>query len=91
MFTCFALVAYIGEYLAAKIDVKGAYIQTEITGSPIYMKIDKKLTSAVISILPERKEYVTTEGTLYTKLLKALYGCIQSGQLWYAKIKRVLM
>jgi len=91
MFTCFALVAYIGEYSAAKIDVKGAYTQTEITGSPIYMKIDKKLTSAVISILPERKEYVTTEGTLYTKLLKALYGCIQSGQLWYAKIKRVLM
>jgi hypothetical protein len=91
MFTCFALVAYIGEYSVAKIDVKGAYIQTEITGSPIYMKIDKKLTSAVISILPELKEYVTTEGTLYTKLLKALYGCIQSGQLWYAKVKKVLI
>jgi len=91
IFTCLALVAYIGEYSAAKIDVKGAYIQTEITGSPIYMKIDKKLTSAVISILPELQEYVTAEGTLYTRLLKALYGCIQSGQLWYAKIKRVLI
>jgi hypothetical protein len=39
--TCFALVAYIGNYDVAKIDVKGAYIQTEITGSPIYMKMDK--------------------------------------------------
>jgi hypothetical protein len=37
--TCFALVAYIGRYKVAKIDVKGAYIQTEITGSPIYMKM----------------------------------------------------
>jgi hypothetical protein len=75
----------------AKIDVKGAYNQTEITGSPIYIKIDKKLTSSVISILPELQEYVTTEGTLYTRLLKALYSCIQSGQLWYAKIKMVLV
>jgi hypothetical protein len=44
-----------------------------------------------ISILPEFQAYVTTEGTLYTRLLKALYGCIQSGQLWYAKIKKVLI
>jgi len=84
-------VAYIGNYLVAKIDVKGAYIQTEITGSPIYMKLDKKLTSAVISILPNLQPYVTPEGNLYTKLLKALYGCIQSGQLWYAKNKKVLI
>jgi hypothetical protein len=85
------LVAYIGKYSVAKVDVKGAYIQMEITGLPMYMKIDKKLTSAVISILPELHSYVTMEGTLYTRLLKALYGCIQSGQLWYAKIKKVLI
>jgi hypothetical protein len=33
---------------------------------------------------------VTPEGTLYTKLLKALYGCVQFGQLWYRKIEKVL-
>jgi len=74
----------------AKIDVKGAYIQTEIMGSPIYVKMDKQLTTVVISILPELKPYVTPSGTLYTKSLKALYGCIQSGQLWYSKISKVL-
>jgi len=42
IFTCFALVAYIGKYSVAKVDVKGAYIQMEITGLPMYMKIDKK-------------------------------------------------
>jgi hypothetical protein len=41
IFTCFAIVVYIGVYEVAKIDVKGAYGQTEITGSPIYMKMDK--------------------------------------------------
>ncbi len=90
MFTCLALVAYIGNYSVAKIDVKGAYIQTEIMGSPIYMKLDKKITMMALSILPSLQKYVTLEGTLYTKLLKALYGCVQSGQLWYMKIKKVL-
>jgi hypothetical protein len=52
LFTCFALVAYIGDYAIAKFDVKGAYIQTETTGSPIYMKLDKKLMSTALSILP---------------------------------------
>jgi hypothetical protein len=74
----------------AKIDLKGAYIQTEITGLPIYMKLDKRLTTMALRILPSLQKYVTAEGTLYTRLLKALYSCIQSGQLWYAKIKKVL-
>jgi hypothetical protein len=43
-----------------------------------------------LSILPSLQTYVTPEGTLYTKLLKALYGCVQSGQLWYTKIAKVL-
>jgi hypothetical protein len=43
-----------------------------------------------LRILPSLQKYVTAEGTLYTRLLKALYSCIQSGQLWYAKIKKVL-
>jgi len=84
IFTCLAIVAYRGNYEVAKRDVKGTYIQTEITGSPIYMTMDEKLPTAIITILPDLQDYVTPEGTLYTKLLKALYGCIQSGQLWYA-------
>jgi hypothetical protein len=32
MFTCLTLVAYMGNYKVAKVDVKGAYIQTEILG-----------------------------------------------------------
>jgi hypothetical protein len=91
IFTCFGIIVYTGKYQVAKIDVKGAYIQTEITRSPKYMKMDKKLTNAILAILPSLQSYVTPEGTLYTKLLKSLYGCIQSGQLWYAKIHKVLL
>jgi hypothetical protein len=56
-----AIVAYIGNYSVAKIDVKGAYIQMEITGSPIYMKLDKKLTTMALSILPSLEKYVTPD------------------------------
>jgi hypothetical protein len=35
IFICFAIVAFIGHYQVAKVDVKGVYIQTEITGLPI--------------------------------------------------------
>jgi hypothetical protein len=61
-----------------------------MTGSPVFMKLDKKLTESVITILPELKRFVTKEGTLYTRLLKALYGCIQSSRLWYEKLVGVL-
>jgi hypothetical protein len=53
------------------------------------MKFDKQLTE-LISILPQLKHFITPEGTLYTKLLKALYRCIQSSRLWYNKLVPVL-
>jgi len=55
IFTCLAIVMYTGNYEVAKIDVKGANIQIEITRSPIYMKM---LTSAITSILPDLQNYV---------------------------------
>lgn len=61
-----------------------------MTGSPIFMKLDKRLMEYVISILPELKRYVTQDGTLYTRMLKALYGCVQSSQLWYNKLIALL-
>lgn len=87
---CLAMGAQLENYILSKVDVKGAYLQTEMTGSPVFMKLDKRLTESVISLLPELKRYVTPEGTLYTKMLKALYGCVQSSRLWYNKLITVL-
>jgi hypothetical protein len=88
--TCLTMAAQLDNYALAKIDVKGAYLQMEMTGSPVFMKLDKKLMALVISILPHLKHFVTTEGTFYTRLLKALYGCVQSSRLWYEKLVSVL-
>jgi hypothetical protein len=81
--TCLTMAALLKDYIMMDVDVKGAYIQTEMTGSPVFMKLDKKLMDSVIAIPPHL-------GTLYTKLLKALYECIQSSNLWYNKLTMVL-
>jgi hypothetical protein len=74
----------------AKIDVKGAFIQTEMRGSPVYIRCHKKLTELIVEVLPGIRQYVCRDGTLYCRLLKALYGCVQASKLWYDKLSAFL-
>jgi hypothetical protein len=66
--------------MTAKVDVKGAYIQTEITGSPIYIKMDKRLTVLILSILPSLQAYVTPEGTTFVH--ETFESIIQMCTIW---------
>ncbi len=54
------------------------------------MLIEKKLTKMILEFLPELQKFVTKEGMIYTKLMKALYGCIQSSRLWFERLTKVL-
>jgi hypothetical protein len=74
----------------AKIDVKGAFIQTEMRGPPVYIRCHKKLTELIVEVLPGIRQYVCRDGTLYCRLLKALYGCVQASKLWYDKLSAFL-
>ncbi len=88
--TSLAFAAYNPNLKFAKIDVKGAFIQTEMKGTPVYIKCNKKLTQLITDTLPGIRKYVCTDGTLYCKLLKALYGCVQASKLWYEKLSAFL-
>ncbi len=90
IFTCLAVAAYTRQYTVANIDVKGAFIQTEMEGPPIFIKCDRKLTSSIIKIFPGIKKYVQKDGTLFCRLLKALYGCVQVSKLWFNKLSKFL-
>ena len=74
-----------------KTDVKGAFIQTEMEGPPLYIQCYRNLTWLIVDVLPGIKKYVATYGTLYCQLLKALYGCIEASKLWYKKLTRFLI
>jgi hypothetical protein len=76
------LAAYIqdGQYVAAKLDVKGAFIQTEMSGVPAYIQCRGRWHT-IMSIIPEQMQYVRDDNALYCRLKKALYGCVQASKL----------
>mmetsp|Transcript_2610 Transcript_2610/g.3985 ORF Transcript_2610/g.3985 Transcript_2610/m.3985 type:complete len:138 (+) Transcript_2610:1049-1462(+) len=82
LMTCLVVVAGRGLKTIGKIDIKGAFIQTEMEGSPMFIQCDKNPTRLIVDVLPG--------GTLYCQLLKALYGCIQASKLWYKKLTKFL-
>ena len=76
--------------MIGKIYVKGAFIQIEMEGPPLYIQCDKNLTRLIADVLLGIKKYVMKRGALYCQLLKALYGCIQVSELWYKKLTKFL-
>jgi hypothetical protein len=89
--SCLTVVACNPEYKVAKLDVKGAFIQTEMSGTPVYVQFRGRLKDKILRVKPELTQYVGVDGILYCKLLKALYGCVQASRLWYEKLRQVLL
>jgi hypothetical protein len=90
LLTCLTVAAYNPMYVMAKIDVKGAFTQTEMVGPSVYIKCRKKATDLMMKTFPGLKRYIGNDGLLYFKLLKALYGCVQASKLWFEKLTKVL-
>jgi len=76
--------------IVVKIDIKGAFLQTPMTGEPIYMRLDPKLTKFAINLFPDMEKMVDKDGCLYTRMLKAIYGCVHASALWYLEIRKFL-
>ena len=72
------------------VDIAGAYLNADMTGDEVLMKLDSTMTAILIKIRPEYKQYLTEQGTMVVRLDKALYGCVESAKLWYDDISRTL-
>jgi hypothetical protein len=59
-------------------------------GDPIYLHISSDIAKYIIEEFPFYKEFVTHDGTMYVKMLKAMYGCVQASLLWYKLLVKVL-
>jgi hypothetical protein len=44
-----------------------------------------------VSECPEYIKFIGTDGLLYCKLKKAMYGCVQASKLWYKKLRIFLL
>ena len=73
-------------------DVKGAYLNASMESSnPIMMRLNKFITNILLKIDPNAKSHINKDGTIDVILDKALYGCIESGKLWYNTISTLLL
>ena len=76
----------------AMADVAGAYLFADIDDN-VLIKIMGESADIMCKVEPSYMKFVTNERgkkTLYLKLTKALYGCIQSALLWYRTFKGCL-
>jgi hypothetical protein len=73
-----------------KIDVKGAFIQTPMKGEPIYLRVGRDIVKHILEACPEYADFMAENGTMYVKMLKAMYGCVQASLLWYKLLVEVL-
>ena len=75
----------------AVVDIPNAFVQTDMEGDKVIMKMHGKLAELLVKVVPEiYLEYVTIEKgqkILYLELQKALYGMLKSVLLVYWKLQ----
>ena len=68
-------------------DVPGAYLNADLPEDKfIIIKFENKFVDIMCTVNPELKKEVIHDGknkVLYLKIVKALYGCVESALLWY--------
>ncbi len=66
-------------------DVTGAFLNAPMEhpdSKIVYLKLNADLANLLISILPQYKDLVNPDGSLYVRADRAIYGCKQSSFLW---------
>ena len=70
-------------------DVGSAYLNAKIVRE-VHMVIQPTLASILCEISSKYRKFLREDGSLVVRLLKALYGCVESSQLWYTEITNTL-
>ena len=66
------------------IDIRSAYLQADLPKDlVIHMVLRKEIADIVLRVDPSAKDFVDDKGCIYVRLIKALYGLVQSAKIWY--------
>ena len=79
------LAAHEGRHVST-MDISGAFLNAEMFGERVYVRLDKRVTTFLLEFDPEGATLVNPDGIIVVQLLKTMYGCIQSSLLWYEHI-----
>jgi histone deacetylase 1/2 len=72
-------------------DIAGAYLNASIDTQEVLMRIDPLMSAIICKLDPSFIPFLSDKGSLVVQLKKALYGCIESAQLWYNHLTTTLM
>jgi Reverse transcriptase (RNA-dependent DNA polymerase). len=77
----------------AKCDVGGAYLNAYIEeGDEIFMMLGPQITKVLLKYFPMLEEYIEEgDDRLIVRILKAMYGLVQSAALWYNVLTKFLL
>lgn len=73
------------------VDIASAFLNSDMSGEDVHMKLDVIMTKLLCSVDPSFKQFVQSDGTVIVHLNKALYGCVRSSLLWYQTLSGFLM
>jgi hypothetical protein len=73
----------------AVVDIEGAYLHADIK-EEIYMEIEPKLSTILCDMYPNQYNQYLYNGKIYVRLLKALYGCIESAKLFNDNLRSAM-
>ena len=73
----------------AVLDIKTAYLNADLD-EEVYIAIDPECAKIFVKLYPQYSKYVRHNGTLVCLVQKALYGLVQSSNLWYKHIRSTL-
>ena len=71
-------------------DVETAFLNAEMEGEPVHMRLTGIVAKTLVEIAPEMKEFLDQKGNIIVRLHKALYGLIKSPMLWYKKLVSIM-
>lgn len=64
-------------------DITGAYLNAILPeDNKVVMKIQKDVAKVIVDEMPELKCYLDHNGAMFVKIVRAIYGLIESGALW---------
>jgi len=73
-------------------DVPCAYLHAERGDLPkVYVRLSREMTTIFVKLCPEYASKVEADGNLIVKILKELYGLVESGYTWYNHLTTYLI
>ncbi len=73
------------------IDFPGAYLNSNMNEKIIYMTLDAQASRIYADLYPEARRFMSSSGRITVRLLKALYGLLEAGKLWFENIRQALI